>query len=75
MSVERNPGSISGLADDQLATIAVALVVGELRWSPDVAPATLDRISRDAIAYPEQFDRRSAYLPSARMGPPASDRR
>ncbi len=58
MVVERHPGSISGLDDDQLATAAVSLVIGELQWSPDVAPATLDRISRDAVAYPEHFDRR-----------------
>ncbi|MEX1296798.1 MAG: PQQ-dependent sugar dehydrogenase [Candidatus Limnocylindrales bacterium] len=58
MSVERHPGSLSALADDQLATAAVSLVVGELEWAPDVAPATLDRIARDAVAYPEQFDRR-----------------
>jgi hypothetical protein len=57
-SVERRPGSLSGLTDDQLGTIAVSLVISELRWSPDVAPAVMDRISRDAVAYPEHFDRR-----------------
>ena len=55
---ERRSGSLSGLSDDQLGTIAVSLVVSELRWTPDVAPAVMDRISRDAVAYPEQFDRR-----------------
>jgi hypothetical protein len=43
--------------------MAVALVVSELGWTPDVAPAVMDRISRDAVAYPDHFDRRSS--PSA----------
>ena len=73
MIVERHPGSVSGLSDDQLATVAVSLAVGELQWSPDVAPATLDRISRDAVAYPEQFDRRAA--PQAPQGPPPPSER
>jgi hypothetical protein len=59
MRAERRPGSLSGLSDDQLGTIAVSLVVSELRWTPDVAPAVMDRISRDAAAYPDQFERRS----------------
>jgi hypothetical protein len=53
-------GTLEALSDDQLGTIAVSLVVSELRWTPDVAPAVMDRISRDAVAYPEQFDRRPA---------------
>lgn len=53
----RNP--LHELSDDQLGTIAVSLIVAELRWTPDVAPAVIDRISRDAVAYPEHFDRRS----------------
>jgi hypothetical protein len=53
----RRPGALEGLSDDELGTIAVSLVVSELRWTPDVAPAVMDRISRDAVAYPEQFDR------------------
>ena len=36
-------GSLTGMSDDQLGTAAVALVVSELKWSPDVAPAVLDR--------------------------------
>jgi hypothetical protein len=52
------PGVLAALNDDHLGTIAVSLVVSELRWTPDVAPAVMDRISRDAVAYPEQFDRR-----------------
>ena len=58
MRSERHPGSLSGLSDDQLGTIAVSLAISELRWAPDVAPAVMDRISRDAVAYPDQFDRR-----------------
>jgi hypothetical protein len=54
----RRPGTLEALSDDQLGTIAVSLVVSELRWTPDVAPAVMDRISRDAVAYPEQFHRR-----------------
>jgi glucose/arabinose dehydrogenase len=50
--------SLGGLTDEQLGTIAVSLVVSELRWTPDVAPAVMDRITRDAVAYPEHFDRR-----------------
>lgn len=73
MSIERHPGSISRLSDDQLAAAAVSLVIGELEWSPDVAPATLDRISRDAVAYPEQFDRRPR--PRAPQGPPPPSER
>ena len=73
MIVERHPGSVSGLSDDHLATVAVSLAVGELQWSPDVAPATLDRISRDAVAYPEQFDRRAAS--QAPQGPPPPSER
>ena len=39
MVVERHPGSLRGLPDDRLGTVAVSLVVGELDWTPDVAPA------------------------------------
>ncbi len=53
------PADPARLSDDDLGSLAVALVIGELRWTPDVAPAVMDRISRDAVAYPEQFDRRS----------------
>lgn len=58
MRNEARPGSLGGLGDDQLGTIAVSLAISELRWTPDVAPAVMDRISRDAVAYPDQFDRR-----------------
>jgi hypothetical protein len=59
MRTERRPGSLGALSDDQLGTVAVALAVADLRWTPDVAPAVMDRISRDAVAYPEHFDRRA----------------
>jgi hypothetical protein len=68
MSVESRPGSLSGMPDDRLGTVAVALVVSELHLSPDVAPVVMDRISRDVIAYPEQFHRR----PSEATPPAAS---
>ena len=58
MNVERQPGSLSGLSDDALGSIAVSLVVSEVQWTPDVAPAVLDRLTRDAVTYPDQFDRR-----------------
>jgi hypothetical protein len=47
------------LDDDQLGRAAVSIVVSELEWTPDVAPAVIDRIARDAVAYPDQFDRRA----------------
>lgn len=65
--------SLSSLPDDRLGTVAVSLAVSELRWTPDVAPAVMDRISRDAVAYPEQFDRRSQ-PPSPPGAPPPSGR-
>jgi RNA polymerase sigma-70 factor (ECF subfamily) len=68
-AVESRPGSLTGLTDDRLATVAVSLALSELRWTPDLAPAVLDRISRDAVAYPEQFDRRPVATPPA--PPPA----
>jgi hypothetical protein len=52
-------GSLERLDDDQLGGLAVALAIGELHWTPDVAPAVMDRISRDAVAYPDHFDRRT----------------
>jgi hypothetical protein len=58
MRTERGPSPLVVLSDDELGTVAVALVVSELQWTPDVAPAVMDRISRDAVAYPEHFDRR-----------------
>ena len=58
MAVESSPGTLSGMSDDRLGTVAVSVVVSELQWTPDVTPAVMDRISRDAVAYPEQFDRR-----------------
>lgn len=69
MSVQRHPGSLSALPDDRLGTAAVSVVVAELQWLPDVAPAVMDRISRDAVAYPEQFDRRPG-MPAPDYTPP-----
>ncbi len=73
MSVENGPRPMSQLSDDRLGTIAVSLVVSEVEWTPDVAPAVMDRISRDAVAYPEQFDRRPL-PPAAAPLPMPSDR-
>ena len=42
MRIENRPGSLTGLSDDQLGTIAVSLTVSEVRWSPDIAPAVID---------------------------------
>ena len=58
------------LSDDELGSLAVALVVGELQWTPDVAPLVMDRISRDAVAYPDHFDRRTG-VPAGLPEPPA----
>lgn len=58
MAAEDRRSTLAQLSDDKLGTIAVALTISELHWTPDVAPAVLDRVSRDAVAYPEQFDRR-----------------
>lgn len=72
MAVQSRPVSLSVMPDDRLGTAAVSVVVSELQWTPDVAPAVMDRISRDAVAYPEQFDRRSlAQNPVAPLPVPA----
>ena len=73
MKAESRPGSLTGMPDDRLGTVAVSLATSELQWSPDVAPAVMDRISRDAVAYPEQFDRRPKPPPPP-MAPPPSGR-
>jgi hypothetical protein len=70
MVVERHPGSLTGLSDDRLGTAAVSIVVGELEWLPDVAPAVMDRVSRDAVTYPDHFDRRPIAPPLAPGAPP-----
>jgi hypothetical protein len=62
------------MADDRLGAVAVSLVVSELHWTPDVAPAVMDRISRDAVAYPEHFDRRPLSPPPYPFLPPPSER-
>jgi hypothetical protein len=70
MAVESRPGATSTMSDDRLGAVAVALVVAELHWTPDVVPAVMDRISRDAVAYPEHFDRRPGAPPPAPQLPP-----
>jgi hypothetical protein len=65
------PEVLAALTDDQLGTIAVSLSVSQLRWTPDVAPAVMDRIARDAVAYPEQFERRKG--PEAARPAPLPD--
>jgi hypothetical protein len=75
MDIERHPGLLRALPDDRLGTVAVSVVVSELQWTPDVAPAVMDRIHRDAVAYPEQFDRRVASAPHTPFrSPPPSGR-
>ena len=69
------PAPPEPLSDERLGSVAVSLTVSELVWVPDVAPAVMDRISRDAAAYPEQFDRRLAPPPPPPMAPePSSER-
>jgi hypothetical protein len=48
------------LGDDQLASLAVAVVMSALPWTPDVTAAVCDRLAREATAYPEHA------VPSAR---------
>jgi|GEM_PF-2544757 len=74
MAVESRPGSLSGMPDDRLGAVAVALTVSELKLTPDVAPLVMDRIHRDAVAYPEQFDRRSIAPSPPPPEPPPSGR-
>lgn len=68
MGVKQQPGSLTSLSDDALGKLAIALAISEVKWTPDVAPAVMDRVSKDAVAYPEQFDRRS---PPPRPAEPA----
>lgn len=58
------------MSDDRLGSVAVSISVAELQWTPDIAPAVMDRIARDAIAYPEQFDRRPRPPAPAPTPPP-----
>lgn len=71
MTVERHPGSLGGLSDDRLGTVAVSVVVAELEWTPDVTPAVMERVSRDAVTYPEHFDRRAPAPVPAMPAPPS----
>ncbi len=73
MPMGSQPASMSGMSDDRLGTVAVSLSISELQSTPDVAPVAMDRIARDAVAYPEQFDRRPV-RPARPLGPPSSQR-
>ncbi len=42
------------VADDELGALTMAVVLSELRWTPDVAPAVCTRLEREAVAYPEE---------------------
>jgi glucose/arabinose dehydrogenase len=64
-------GAAGGLSDDELGRLAIRAAVAELTWFPDVAPAVIDRLGRDAVAYPEHFDRRSP-LPGSGPGGPGT---
>lgn len=74
MATVEHHGSLRAMPDDQLGSVAVSLSVAELRWLPDVVPAVIDRVSRDAVAYPEQFDRRSRPAPPPPVPRPPSER-
>ena len=50
-----SPTGLRLLPDDSLGSLVVATVIAELRWTPDVAPLVVDRLARDAVAYPEQL--------------------
>jgi len=73
MRPDGRPAALGEMPDDRLGTVAISSVVSELEWVPDVAPAVMDRISRDAVAYPEQFDRRQA-PPATAVAPLPSER-
>jgi glucose/arabinose dehydrogenase len=49
------PTGLRLLPDDSLGSLVIATVIAELRWTPDVAPLVVDRLARDAVAYPEQL--------------------
>ncbi|CAN5804206.1 hypothetical protein BH23CHL8_BH23CHL8_16030 [soil metagenome] len=51
------PGRLRALPDDRLGELVMAVIVSELRWVPDIAPAVMDRLTRDAVAYPEHLAR------------------
>jgi RNA polymerase sigma-70 factor (ECF subfamily) len=46
---------LASLAADHLGWLVIATIVGQARWTPNVAPSVADRLVRDAITYPEQF--------------------
>ncbi len=69
MTAQTVPPWVVGLADDDLGAAAVSLAIAELHWTPDVAPAVMDRIARDTVAYPEHFDRRGRLVPAGQPMP------
>ena len=49
-----DPG-LASLPPDHLGWLVTATVVGQLPLIPDIAPEVADRLTRDAVTYPEQF--------------------
>ena len=62
------PRAVASLADDELGAATISVVISELEWTPDVAPAVVDRLGRDAVAYPEHLDRRASPAHPPRRG-------
>lgn len=56
----RAPDGLAGIEDDQLAAMAAAALAADVPGTPDVAPAVMERLERDLLAYPEQFARSPA---------------
>jgi glucose/arabinose dehydrogenase len=63
------------LPDDSLGSLVIATVVSELHWTPDVAPMVVERLARDAVAYPEQLARSGPAGPVLRAGGAHATRR
>ena len=69
------------LSDDQLGSMAMAGVMSELSWTPDVAPGVCHRLSREAVAYgapaagvghSSRRDQRPTQIPEASTRPSGS---
>jgi hypothetical protein len=52
---ELPPHHFDAADDETLGAIASRTALSQMPWTPDVAPAVIDRLARDAVAYPEQF--------------------
>lgn len=63
------PGALTGIEDGQLAAMAAAALAADVLRTPDVAPAVMERLERDLLAYPEQFARSPA-LADGPLDPP-----